>query len=55
LMLVSGITTAIATTIGGLGYKEITPHFPFLISMALLLIGFPIILFLIKEPSKREI
>jgi len=55
LMLVSGITTAIATTLGGLGYKEITPHFPFLISMALLLMGFPMIFFLMKEPSKREI
>jgi len=55
LMLVSGITTAIATTLGGLGYKEITPHFPFFISMALVLTGFPIILFLIKEPSKREV
>jgi MFS family permease len=55
LMLVSGITTAIATTLGGLGYKEITPHFPFFISIALLLIGFPLFLFQAKEPSKREI
>lgn len=55
LMLVSGITTAIATTIGGLGYKEIAPYFPFLISMSLLLMGFPVILFRMKEPSKREV
>jgi MFS family permease len=55
LMLISGITTAIATTIGGLGYKEITPYFPFFISMTLLLTGFPIIFFRIREPSKREI
>lgn len=55
LMLVSGITTALATAIGGLGYEEVAPHFPFLISMVLLLIGFPTTLFLVKEPSKREI
>lgn len=55
LMLVSGITTALATAIGGLGYKEIAPHFPFLIAMALLLMCFPIACFQAKEPSKREV
>ena len=55
LMLVYGITTAVITTVGGFMYKEVTPHFPFLISIALLSIVFPIILFRMKEPSKREI
>jgi len=36
-------------------YKEFAPHFPFLISIALLSIGFLLILFRMKEPSKREI
>ncbi len=55
LMLVYGITTAVITTIGGLMYQEVAPHFPFLISLALLLIGFLTVVFRMKEPSKREI
>jgi len=55
LMLVYGITTAVITTIGGFMYQEVAPHFPFLISIALLLIGFFTIVFRMKEPSKREI
>jgi len=55
LMLVYGITTATMTTMGGFMYKEFAPHFPFLISIALLSIGFLLILFRMKEPSKREI
>ncbi len=55
LMLVYGITTAVITTIGGFMYEEIAPHFPFLVSIALLLIGFPLMLLRMKEPSKREI
>jgi len=55
LMLVYGITTAAITIIGGFMYKEFAPHFPFLISIALLLVGFLIVLFRMREPSKREI
>jgi len=55
LMLVYGITTSVIITIGGFMYEEIAPHFPFLISIALLLTGFPLILFRMKEPSKREV
>jgi MFS family permease len=54
LMLVCGIATAVTTIIGGLMYEEVAPHFPFLISMVLLLIGFIVMLFRMKEPSKRE-
>ncbi|MDH5437588.1 MAG: MFS transporter [Candidatus Bathyarchaeota archaeon] len=55
LMLVYGITTAVITTIGGFMYEEVAPQFPFLISIVLLSIVFPIILFRMKEPSKREV
>ena len=55
LMLVYGITTAVITTIGGFMYEEFAPHFPFIIAIALMLVGFPLMLLRMKEPSKREI
>ncbi|NIR86304.1 MFS transporter [Candidatus Bathyarchaeota archaeon] len=55
LMLVYGITTAVITIVGGFLYEEAAPQFPFLISLALLSIGFIIMVFRMKEPSKREI
>jgi len=55
LMLVYGITTALMTTVGGFMYEKVALHFPFLISVALLLVVLPIILFKMKEPSKREV
>lgn len=55
LMLVYGTTTAVMTIIGGFMYEEFVPHFPFLVSMVLLLIGFIIMIFRMKEPQKREI
>jgi len=54
LMLAYGITTAVITIIGGFMYEKVAPHFPFLISIALLLLGFVVMLFRMKEPSKRE-
>ncbi len=55
LMLVYGTTTAIMTIIGGFMYEEFVPHFPFILSIVLLSIGFIIMVSRMKEPKKREI
>jgi len=54
LMLVYGIATAIITILGGFMYEKAAQQFPFLILLALLLIGFVIMVFRMREPSKKE-
>ena len=54
LMLVYGITTAVITIIGGFMYQQVASQFPFLISIAFLSIGFVLLLFRMREPSKRQ-
>ena len=55
LLLLSGIAGAVGQALAGFAYERIHPRFPFILLTALIFADFILIIFLVREPTEREL
>lgn len=55
MFLLSGIAGAVGQALAGFAYERIHPRFPFILLTALIFVDLILVVFLVKEPTEREL